>query len=120
MENKEPRKEERDWHPLEYAHVFLWLVKDMCWVQDWTILGSAMVVPTVSVAYIITWHQRHKTSNLVHNLAISLWITSNSLWMLAEFFGLEELLKPWASVGFGLGLSLLAGFYTSRFIRRRD
>jgi hypothetical protein len=112
------QKTERDWHPLEYAHVFLWLVKDMCWAQGWVKLGSAMVVPTILVAYIITWLQRSKTTNLVHNLAISVWITSNSLWMLAEFFHQEELLKPWASVGFGIGLCLLAGFYLTRFFRK--
>jgi hypothetical protein len=110
---------ERDWHPLEYAHVFLWLVKDMCWVQGWTWMGSAMVVPTVFVAYLITWHQRRKTTNLVHNLAISIWITSNSLWMLAEFFKMEDMLKPWASVGFGIGLGILTVFYTGRLLKKK-
>jgi hypothetical protein len=101
----------REWHPLEYAHVFLWLIKDMCWAQGWISLGTFMVIPTILVAYIITCYQRKHLSNFIHNLAISLWISSNSLWMLAEFFKMESLLKPWASVGFGLGLALLLGFY---------
>ena len=101
----------RNWHPLEYAHVFLWLVKDMCWAMDWKILGCVMVVPTVLAAYAITWIQRKKTATLIHNFSISIWITANSNWMVAEFFGLEAQLKPWSLIGFASGLLLLFAFY---------
>lgn len=101
----------RDWHPLEYAHVLLWLLKDTCWAMHWTTFGSIMVVPTVLAAYVITWIQRKRAVVLVHNLAISFWISANSLWMLAEFYEMEPQLKPWAVVGFGLGLAILLGWY---------
>lgn len=101
----------RDWHPLEYAHVFLWLIKDMCWAMDWVILGCIMVIPTILAAFIITWLQRKRTSTLVHNLAISIWISANSCWMLAEFFGWEAKLKPGILLGFSSGLALLVGYY---------
>lgn len=104
-------KKSRDWHPLEYAHVFLWLIKDMCWAMDWVLVGCFMVVPTILAAFIITWIQRSQTSTLVHNLAISIWISANSCWMIAEFFGWEEQLKPVILFGFGSGLTLLVAHY---------
>lgn len=115
MENKETA---RNWHPAEYAHVFLWLLKDLCWAQGWKTGGAIMVAPTILVALIITWIQRKEGLTLVHNLAISVWISSNSLWMLAEFFQKEELLKPWATVGFLLGIGLLLVTYLRLAIRR--
>lgn len=107
----------RNWHPLEYTHVLLWLVKDMCWAMHWTLFGSIMVVPTVLAAYIITWLQRKRAVVLVHNLAISFWITANSLWMQAEFYEKEDVLKPWAVVGFGIGLAILVGWYILRGLK---
>jgi hypothetical protein len=97
----------RTWHPLEYAHVFLWLVKDLCWAQGWKTAGSMMVIPAVLVAVVITWLQRKHRFTLVHNLAICTWITSNSLWMLAEFFKMESSLKPVSIIGFLLGILIL-------------
>lgn len=97
----------RTWHPLEYAHVFIWLVKDLCWAQGWKMAGSMMVIPAVLVAVVITWLQRRHRFTLVHNLAICAWITSNSLWMLAEFFKMESSLKPLSIIGFVLGILIL-------------
>ena len=108
MENKgTPSAEDRAWHPMEYAHVFLWLVKDMCWAQGWKLAGTIMVIPTIVVAIILTWLQRFQSVTLAHNVAITLWITSNSLWMLAEFYKQEEILKPVSTAGFALGLLVL-------------
>jgi hypothetical protein len=108
MENNGiPSAENRAWHPMEYAHVFLWLVKDMCWAQGWKLAGTIMVIPTIAVAIIITWLQRHQPVTLAHNVAITIWISSNSLWMLAEFYKLEATLKPVSTAGFVLGLLVL-------------
>jgi len=109
----------RKWHPLEYAHVFLWLIKDMCWAMQWKVMGSIMVIPTVLAAFYITWIQKRQTVTLVHNLAISIWITANSNWMLAEFFGKDETLKPWSMVGFAAGLGLLLCYYGYMLAKKR-
>ena len=118
MESKEVSKEGRQWHPLEYAHVFLWLIKDLCWAQHWQTAGSLMVLPTILVAFWITWLQRHQRFTLVHNLAISVWISSNSLWMLAEFFDMESSLKPISTAGFVLGLMILVAAYLRNWLRK--
>ena len=115
MESNAKEIKSRDWHPLEYAHVFLWLVKDLCWAQGWKLAGTIMVPPAITVAVIITWLQRKRALTLVHNIAISIWISSNSLWMLAEFYQKESWMKPVSSVGFILGLLILAIQY-SKFL----
>jgi hypothetical protein len=117
MENKFGHTEQRQWHPLEYAHVFLWLVKDLCWAQGWKMAGSLMVPPTILVAFIITWLQRRQRLTLIHNLAISVWISSNSLWMLAEFYEMETQLKPFSTFGFVLGLLILLSAYSNAWYR---
>lgn len=105
---------------MEYAHVFLWLVKDMCWAQGWKLAGSLMVAPTIVVALCITWLQRKQSVTLVHNIAISIWITSNSLWMLAEFNKIEEWLKPVSTAGFALGLLVLSIQYVKLLATRKQ
>jgi len=121
MENNgTPSVENRAWHPMEYAHVFLWLVKDMCWAQGWKLAGTIMVVPTIIVAFIITWLQRHQPITRGHNVAITLWITSNSLWMLAEFYKQEEILKPVSTAGFALGILVLAVQYVKLLTVRKQ
>jgi hypothetical protein len=121
MENNgTPSAENRAWHPMEYAHVFLWLVKDMCWAQGWKLAGSLMVAPTIVVALCITWLQRKQSVTLVHNIAISIWITSNSLWMLAEFNKIEEWLKPVSTAGFALGLLVLSIQYVKLLATRKQ
>lgn len=109
----------RAWHPLEYAHVFLWLIKDLCWAQGWKTAGSLMVLPAVLVSLAITWFQRSNRFTLLHNLAISLWISSNSIWMLAEFYQAESYLKPISTIGFIMGILLLLSGYIRLFLFRR-
>jgi hypothetical protein len=121
MENKgTPSAEDRAWHPMEYAHVFLWLVKDMCWAQGWKLAGTIMVIPTIVVALILTWLQRFQSVTLAHNVAITLWITSNSLWMLAEFYKMEAILKPISTAGFALGLLVLGAQYVKLLSVRKQ
>ena len=103
--------DDRHWHPLEYTHVFLWLLKDLCWAQNWSTLGMLMAFPTIVVAFVITWMLREHTVNLVHNAAITIWIVSNSAWMLSEFYQVEPTLKPIAIAGFYVGIILLMGYY---------
>lgn len=78
-----------------------------------------MVAPAILVAVVITWYQRRVAITLFHNLAVTLWIASNSLWMLAEFYGREEFLKPISTIGFLLGITLLLAAYAYLFWKKQ-
>jgi hypothetical protein len=101
----------------ENMHILLWLLKDLCWATNMRIPGLIMIVPTLTVAIVITWQTRHMKSELFHNLAIDFWITANCSWMIGEFFHLDENvwhgygLRQFALIPFALGLSSLAYYY---------
>lgn len=104
---------------MENLHIVFWLLKDVSWCMVWRPLGLAMIAPTLAIAIIIAWRTRHLASELAHNLAIVLWITANSYWMISEFFGFDAVLisslgitgKHLALVPFGAGLLVLAYYY---------
>lgn len=73
-----------------------------------------MIVPTITVAVLITWQTRKMIAELVHNLAVVCWISANCLWMTGEFYGWDE--GPWgarhlALIPFSAGLLVLGYFY---------
>lgn len=99
---------------IENLHIFLWLLKDVCWALDFKIMGMIMIAPTLAVAVAITWQTRKITTELVHNLAVVLWITANCFWMTGEFFGFDE--GTWgarhlALIPFSIGLLILLYYY---------
>jgi len=94
----------------ENLHIFLWLIKDFCWVTDFKILGLFMIVPTVSVAIYLTFKTRELKSELWHNMAIVCWILANSTWMLGEFY-FNDQSRPFAIVFFISGLMCLCYYY---------
>ena len=96
---------------LENLHVLFWLVKDICWCTGFKPLGVAMIFPTLFVAIYIMWRNRQIVSELTHNLAIMLWITANSMWMVFEFTGTDEELKNYCLIPFSLGLVILVYYY---------
>ena len=108
--------------PLKYRktenmHILLWLLKDICWASNLRIPGLIMIIPTISVALIITWQTRHMKSELFHNLAVVFWITANCSWMIGEFFHWDENiwhgygLRQFALLPFTLGLGVLLYYY---------
>ena len=101
----------------ENAHILLWLLKDLCWVSDFHTLGVAMIIPTGIVALYLTWVSRTNRTELVHNIAVCLWICANSTWMVGEFF-FEERTKPQAQIFFLSGLVLLAVYYSYEGVQR--
>jgi len=105
---------------IENGHIYLWLMKDTCWAMEWRPGGIFMIVPTLSVAIYILLRSRHNRAELFHNLAVCLWISANSVWMIGEFFKLE--LRPWAVGIFVTGLLLLTFYYIFFFKtdRRRE
>lgn len=102
----------------ENLHIPLWLLKDTCWMLQWRAFGITMIIPTISVAIIITilsW--REKSDEFWINLAVSFWIFGNSYWMLCEFFHHEEI-KNYAGVPFVVGMISVAYFYKIRLFNK--
>jgi hypothetical protein len=103
---------------LENLHIVFWLIKDLCWCLVFPPLGIAMIFPTLLISLVITWRNRHIVTELAHNLAISLWITANSYWMISEFFHFDEEVlsgsityKHVAVIPFALGILCLLWYY---------
>jgi hypothetical protein len=95
----------------ENLHIVFWLVKDLCWVMLWKPLGLIMIVPTIGAAVLITWQTRHIKSELLHNIAVVLWIIANAYWMITEFFFKDDSLRYYAVIPFTLGLITIAYYY---------
>lgn len=103
---------------MENMHIIFWLLKDVSWCLLWKVLGIVMIVPTLLISIVIAWRTKEFKSELAHNLAITFWISANSVWMLSEFFGFDE--KPiWhgfegrhlALIPFAAGVLILAYYY---------
>jgi hypothetical protein len=103
---------------MENLHIVFWLFKDLSWCMIWKPLGIAMIFPTLLISIIIAWRTRKFMSELCHNLAIIVWITANSYWMISEFFSFDNLplfgsftYKHLALIPFTLGILLLVFYY---------
>lgn len=107
----------------ENWHILLWLLKDLCWVMGFKAFGTFMIIPTVSLALVITVKTRKIFSELMHNIAVVCWICANSAWMFGEFFYLEE--SPeyerqvlCARLFFVTGIASLLVYYTWFFVKK--
>lgn len=100
----------------ENLHVACWLLKDTCWLLDMKTIGIIMVVPTVFLAFYITYRFRSNQTEFYHNLAVCSWIMANTVWMTGEFF-FDDTLRPYAVVFFSIGLFILLIYYV--FIRHK-
>ncbi|MFN4123553.1 MAG: hypothetical protein ACK4GL_09660 [Flavobacteriales bacterium] len=99
--------------PFENFHIFLWLLKDVCWIADFKIAGLIMAIPAVLLACIITWLHRKDLTELLHNLAVCCWIIANVIWMVGEFF-FDDGTRPFALIFFTIGMLLVAYHYLYR------
>jgi hypothetical protein len=94
--------------------------------MNFRIPGLIMIVPTLTVALVITWQTRHMRSELFHNLAVVFWITANCTWMIGEFFHIDENiwhgygLRDAAIIPFSCGLLVLAYYYAVLFRRHEN
>src|SRR5688572_33476920 len=96
---------------IENLHILMWLLKDLCWAMLWKRLGIAMLIPTFTVAILITWQTRKLKSELFHNLAVTFWICANGYWMIIEFWGYDDELRIYTAIPFSIGLFCLAVYY---------
>jgi hypothetical protein len=98
----------------ENIHIPLWLVKDTCWMLEFKLLGTIMIVPTLFVSLLLAWKTRHHEEFPI-NLAICFWITANAYWMCSEFFGFVQY-KNYAGFPFTLGILTVSWFYLKRYL----
>jgi hypothetical protein len=75
---------------MENLHIVFWLLKDIGWCMIWKPLGIIMIFPTLVISIVIAYRTREMFSELIHNLAITFWITANSYWMISEFIGFDS------------------------------
>lgn len=102
---------------IENLHILLWLIKDLCWALNIKTMAMLMIVPTLIIAILIAIQTRFIISELIHNLAVILWISANCTWMVGEFYGWDENLigpyglRQFSIIPFCLGLGILAYYY---------
>lgn len=101
---------------IENLHIFLWLIKDLCWSMEWKWGGVVMVLPTVSMAVYICWRSRRSISELIHSIAVTCWISANSVWMIGEFTNNET--RHYAGGLFAIGIIIILYYYLFYF--RKD
>ena len=118
MKNEQSYNIPLKFRKMENLHIVFWLFKDLSWCMIWKPLGIAMIFPTLLISIVIAWRTRGFMSELYHNLAIIVWITANSYWMISEFFSFDTLplfgiftYKHLALIPFTLGILLLAFYY---------
>ena len=95
-------------------------MKDTCWMLQWKLAGTLMIIPTITVAIIITYISlREKSDEFWINLAICFWIAANSFWMLCEFLH-QETIKNYAGFPFIAGMVCVVYFYIQRFRKNKS
>ena len=70
----------------ENLHIVFWLVKDLCWMMEFKTAGAIMILPTLAMAFYVTYLSSQNLKTVLVNLAIIFWILANSAWMLNDFY----------------------------------
>ena len=103
---------------MENLHIVFWLFKDIAWCMIWRPLGIAMIFPTMIISILIAWRTRNIVSEWCHNIAITVWISANSYWMISEFFKFDSIpimgevtYKHLAMIPFSIGILILVFYY---------
>jgi hypothetical protein len=78
--------------------------------MDLKALGMVMIIPTLFLAFYISYRFRTVPSELYHNLAVCSWILANTVWMTGEFF-YDDNFRPYALIFFVMGLAILVVYY---------
>lgn len=118
MKNEALYKIPLKYRKMENLHIVFWLFKDVAWCMIWKPLGMLMIIPTLMISIIIAWRTREYMSEWCHNLAITVWITANSYWMISEFLKFDGLsiygtitYKHLSLIPFSIGLLVLGYYY---------
>jgi hypothetical protein len=102
----------------ENLHVVFWLIKDFAWLAGFKWLGMGMAVPTVLLSYWLTFKSRSNRTDFFHNLAVSFWITGNSMWMAGEFY-FDDTKRHLVIPIFVAGLTVIGYFYLTEYLSKR-
>ncbi|MBM3920182.1 MAG: hypothetical protein FJ347_03050 [Sphingomonadales bacterium] len=102
----------------ENLHVVFWLVKDFAWLAGLKWLGLGMAVPTVLLSYWLTYKSRSNRSDFFHNMAVSFWITGNSMWMAGEFY-FDDTKRHLVIPVFVAGLTVIGYFYLTEYLNKK-
>ncbi len=70
----------------ENLHIVFWLVKDLCWMMEFKTAGAIMILPTLAMAFYVTYLSSQNLKSVLVNSAIIFWILANSAWMLKDFY----------------------------------
>ncbi|MFZ4797961.1 MAG: hypothetical protein ACOYMA_10725 [Bacteroidia bacterium] len=70
----------------ENLHIVFWLVKDMFWMLEFKAAGAFMILPTLAMAFYVTYLSSQKLTTILVNTAIIFWILANSAWMMSDFY----------------------------------
>lgn len=103
----------------ENLHILLWILKDVCWVLDFKIVGMAMIIPTLGLAIYLTIRLRRSRTELLHGSAVCVWICANSIWMTGEFF-FDDTLRPVAVGFFVIGLAFVGYDYLLQMFEKQN
>jgi hypothetical protein len=103
---------------IENFHILLWLLKDLCWMQEWKILASIVFVPTLFFAIYICIKTYNNHLAFIVNLAVLCWISANSCWMFQEFFQIP--LKIPATLFFGSGIIMMIYYLYQIIVRKQQ
>ncbi len=117
MNENEIVEHQKSYRWLENLHILLWLIKDTCWALEWKPGAIGMIMPTIGVAIYLLYHSKKNKTELYHNAAVCMWIIANSTWMLGEFLNRD--MRIVAAITFGIGLAILAIYYTVYFRKDR-
>lgn len=104
-----------DFCKIENLYILLWLLKDLCWVVDWKLMGSIMIVLMVGVVIWLIWKMRKNYVELMYNFVVVCWICVNVIWMLGEFYFYDGICLYVIGV-FVVGLGLLVFFYFGKIL----
>src|SRR5437867_7094469 len=102
----------------ENFHIVLWLMKDLFWCTLSKTMGVVMITPTILAAIYITWLNRQDKAERLHNLAVVMWISANSIWMIGEFY-YEDSFRNYALIFFIAGLFFAGYYYFTEIILKR-
>ncbi len=102
----------------ENFHIILWLIKDSSWLMGLKALGTIMIFPTITLAIIIAYKTRNNFEDFFCNIAIIFWIIANSMWMLLEFFELDQF-KLYVIIPFTIGIFFACYYYLKVLIEKK-